>query len=135
MSVAGNERIVRPIDFLDPTAQENVALVELEFPSDAGVAETIFYCQHVRPMDRASMTEARKAEHNSNHRAACIEGARSNSSDLLDNLRKRCGDDLGEVLTPDFSLEILEGTKILGGFQRANTRANVSGVESAETGA
>ena len=129
MSVAGNERIVRPIDFLDPTAQENVALVELEFPSDAGVAETIFYGQHVRPMDRASMTEARKAKHKSDHRALCIEGARCNSSDLLDNLRKRCGDDLGEVLTPDFPLEIFESTEILERPQRTNTHVIVNGVE------
>ena len=86
-------------------------------------------------MDGASILESRETKHQSHHHTVGIERARSDASYLLYNLSKRRCDNLGEILTPDFPLEILEGLEILRGLQRANTHAIVSGVGSAGSSA
>jgi len=67
----------------------------------------------MRPVDRATAADTSEAKHEANHRPLSVEGAGSNSPNLLNNLRQGCSDNLGQVLPPDFSLEIFECTKIL----------------------
>jgi hypothetical protein len=92
VGVAGDQRIVRPVDNRRPERADGVALVLLELAPEPEVARLLADSEHVRPVHHAAALDAGQPEDEAEQPTLCVERSGGDAADALADLEDARGD-------------------------------------------
>ncbi len=102
VGVGGLERVVGPLDEVQPHGERGLALGQLQARPEAGGAHLRRHAQHVRPLRRPAVLDRRHRVHEPAHPPAIVEGAQQDAAALdRDDEHRRRDDVLGVGVSPD----------------------------------
>jgi hypothetical protein len=120
VSVAGDQRIVGPVDYRAAERAYGVPLVLLEHAADSEIARVLANSEHVGPVDDAAALDAGEPEDEAEQPAVAIECPGRDAAHALADLEDARRHEVGELVAPRRALKVDAGQQLLGGPQRAN---------------
>ena len=121
MGVDGLQRVVGPLDQVQPHRQRRVPLRQLQPHPEPGAARLRHHPEHVRPLARPAVLDRRNRVDETFHRALVVEGAEQDAAALdRDDQHRRRYDIFGVGVAPDDALEVGDLAAVVDGRQGAD---------------